>query len=130
MPRKDRADILIGNLEKKLGLARGAIRNPDGTDARSDKKLGTLREEYRSLYGSLPVRKNASIIAAAVRPKANAVSKKSPAKAAAKSTTTGTAKKATTGSVKKATPIAKAKPATTKKPVAAKPSSGTVKRKK
>lgn len=46
MPRKTRSDIKIGNLEKKLGLGKGAIRNPDGTDARSDKKLGTLRQDY------------------------------------------------------------------------------------
>lgn len=46
MPRKIRSDIKIGNLEKKMGLDSGAIRNPNGTDARSDKKLGTLRKEY------------------------------------------------------------------------------------
>ncbi len=46
MPRKTRSDIKIGNLEKKLGLGKGSIRNPDGTDARSDKKLGTLRNDY------------------------------------------------------------------------------------
>lgn len=46
MPRKIRSDIKIGNLEKKLGLDKGAIRNPDGSDARSDKKLGTLRKDY------------------------------------------------------------------------------------
>lgn len=45
-PRQIRSDITIGNLEKKLGLEPGAIRNPDGSDARSDKKLGTLRAEY------------------------------------------------------------------------------------
>lgn len=44
--RAIRKDIRIGSLEKKLGLEPGSIRNPDGTDARSDKKLGTLREEY------------------------------------------------------------------------------------
>ena len=46
MARKIRSDIKIGNLEKKLGLDKGAIRNPDGTDARSDKKLSTLRKEF------------------------------------------------------------------------------------
>ena len=54
--RKTRSDIKIGNLEKKLGLNQGAIRNPDGTDARSDKKLGTLRAEYQRMYGGPPVR--------------------------------------------------------------------------
>lgn len=44
--RQFRGDITIGNLEKKLGLEPGSIRNPDGSDARSDKKLKTLRKEY------------------------------------------------------------------------------------
>lgn len=44
-PRKTRGDMTIGNLEKKLGLEPGSIRNPDGSDARSDKKLQTLRED-------------------------------------------------------------------------------------
>lgn len=47
MSRQIRNDIKIGNLEKKLGLENGAIRNPNGTDARSDKQLGTLRKEYQ-----------------------------------------------------------------------------------
>lgn len=45
MTRKTRSDIKVGTLEKKLGLKSGAIRNPDGSDARSDKRLGTLRKE-------------------------------------------------------------------------------------
>jgi hypothetical protein len=49
MASKIRSDIKIGNLEKKLGLAKGAIRNPDGTDARSDKRLGTLQKEYERM---------------------------------------------------------------------------------
>ena len=44
--RKVRGDIKIGNLEKKLGLKAGSIRNPDGSDARSDKQLKTLRKEF------------------------------------------------------------------------------------
>ncbi len=44
--RQIRSDIKVGTLERKLGLEPGAIRNPDGTDARSDKKLGTLRIEF------------------------------------------------------------------------------------
>ncbi|UHG94978.1 hypothetical protein [Spirosoma oryzicola] len=44
--RKDRSDIQVGNLEKKHDLAPGAIRNPDDTDARSDKELGNLEREY------------------------------------------------------------------------------------
>ena len=109
MPRKDRSDIKIGNLEKKLGLAKGAIRNPDGTDARSDKKLGTLREEYRALYGSRPVRKNATIIASAAKSTLVAVGAK---KASAKKTVTSAlgstgAKKKENGTVAKPTPTAK-----------------------
>ena len=45
MTRQIRSDIKVGTLEKKLGLKSGAIRNPDGSDARSDKRLGTLRKE-------------------------------------------------------------------------------------
>ncbi len=44
--RKDRSDIQVGNLEKKHELRPGTIRNPDQTDARSDKELGTLQREY------------------------------------------------------------------------------------
>jgi len=47
MVRKIRSDIKVGTLEKKLGLKPGAIRNADGSDARSDKRLGTLRKEQR-----------------------------------------------------------------------------------
>lgn len=46
MARKVRSDIKVGNLEKKLGVSPGTITNPDGSDARSDKKLGTLRKEF------------------------------------------------------------------------------------
>ena len=44
--RKDRSDIQVGNLEKKHGLKPGTVRNPDDTDARSDKELGKLEREY------------------------------------------------------------------------------------
>lgn len=44
--RKDRSDIQIGNLEKKHQLQPGTIRNPDQSDARSDKELGTLQREF------------------------------------------------------------------------------------
>lgn len=47
--RKTRGDIKVGNLERKLGLEPGSIRNPDGSDARSDKKLDTLREEFKKV---------------------------------------------------------------------------------
>lgn len=45
MARKNRSDIQVGNFEKKHGLPPGTIRNPDGRDTRSDKKLGTVRKE-------------------------------------------------------------------------------------
>ena len=76
-----RSDIKIGNLEKKLGLAKGAIRNPDGTDARSDKRLGTLRKEYERMYAGPPVRMSAEQQATADKLKQAAAAKK--AKAAA-----------------------------------------------
>jgi len=45
--RKIRGDARVGNVEKRLGLKPGTIRNPDGSDARSDKRLDTLRKEQR-----------------------------------------------------------------------------------
>ncbi|WP_276347915.1 hypothetical protein [Daejeonella sp. JGW-45] len=45
MARKIRKDITVGSLEKKLKLAPGSIKNIDGRDARSDKKLETLQKE-------------------------------------------------------------------------------------
>lgn len=50
--RKVRSDIRVGNLERKLGLEPGSIRNPDGTDARSNKKLATLRKEFTEAKGN------------------------------------------------------------------------------
>lgn len=44
-PRKDRSDIRVGPFEKKHGLPPGTIRNPGGSDTRSDKKIGTIRRE-------------------------------------------------------------------------------------
>ncbi len=45
-PRKIRGDARVGNVEKKLGLPAGAIRNPDGRDARADKKIENLRKDF------------------------------------------------------------------------------------
>ena len=45
MPRKVRSDKRVGKVEEDLGLSTGAIRNKDGRDTRSDKKLGTIRKE-------------------------------------------------------------------------------------
>ncbi len=42
--RKIRSDSTDRSAEKRLGI-KGAIRNPDGSDARGDKLIGTLRKE-------------------------------------------------------------------------------------
>jgi len=42
--RKIRSDSTVGAAEKRLGI-KNAIRNPDGTNARSDKLIGTLRKQ-------------------------------------------------------------------------------------
>jgi len=42
--RKDRSDITVGATEKKHGMPPGTVRNDDGRDTRSDKKLGTIRK--------------------------------------------------------------------------------------
>ena len=44
--RKTRSDCRVGTFEKTRGIPAGSIRNPNGRDARSDKKIGTLRKEY------------------------------------------------------------------------------------
>lgn len=43
--RKTRSDCTVGTFEKKTGLPPGTIRNKDGRDTRSDKKIGTIRKE-------------------------------------------------------------------------------------
>jgi hypothetical protein len=43
--RRTRSDCTVGTLEKKQGLEPGTIRNPDGSNARSDKQIGTIRKE-------------------------------------------------------------------------------------
>ncbi len=45
--RKTRSDCTVGTYEKKKGLEPGTVRNVDGSNARSDKKLGTLRNEIK-----------------------------------------------------------------------------------
>jgi len=42
--RKDRSDITVGKMEEKHGMPPGTVRNDDGRDTRSDKKLGTIRK--------------------------------------------------------------------------------------
>ena len=44
--RKTRSDCRVGIFEKTRGLPPGSVRNPNGRDARSDKKIGTLRKDY------------------------------------------------------------------------------------
>lgn len=46
MVRKTRSDSTVGSFEKSRGLPPGTVRNPDGRDTRSDKKIGTIREEH------------------------------------------------------------------------------------
>ncbi len=43
--RKTRSDSTVGSFEKTRGLPAGTIRNKDGRDTRSDKKIGTVRKE-------------------------------------------------------------------------------------
>ncbi len=43
--RKIRSDCTVGSLEKRFGLPSGTIRNKNGRDTRSDKKIGTIRKE-------------------------------------------------------------------------------------
>lgn len=45
MVRKVRSDCTVGSFEKSRGLPAGTIRNRDGRDTRSDKKIGTIRKE-------------------------------------------------------------------------------------
>lgn len=50
-PRKDRSDITVGTIEEKHGMPPGTIRNPDGRDTRSDKKLKTIRKQAAKKVG-------------------------------------------------------------------------------
>jgi hypothetical protein len=43
--RKIRSDSTVKTAEKRLGIKDG-IKNPDGTNARGDKLIRTLRQEY------------------------------------------------------------------------------------
>ena len=45
--RKTRSDCRVGTFEKKHGLPAGTIRNKDGRDTRSDKKIGTIRKDFK-----------------------------------------------------------------------------------
>ena len=45
--RKTRSDCRVGTFEKKHGLPPGTIRNKDGRDTRSYKKIGTIRKEAK-----------------------------------------------------------------------------------
>lgn len=45
--RKTRSDCMVGTFEKKHDLPAGTIRNKDGRDTRSDKKIGTIRKEAK-----------------------------------------------------------------------------------
>ena len=45
MARKIRSDARVVTVEKKLGIG-NSLTNPGGRNARSDKKLGTLRRDW------------------------------------------------------------------------------------
>lgn len=45
MARSVRSDCTVGTFERKNNLPPGTIRNKDGRDTRSDKKIGTIRKE-------------------------------------------------------------------------------------
>ena len=46
MPRRVRSNCTVGTFEKTRGLPPGTIRNSNGRDTRSDKKIETIRKEY------------------------------------------------------------------------------------
>ena len=48
--QKIRSDSTVKAAEKRLGIE-NSIRNADGTNARSDKKIGTLRKEAAQKAG-------------------------------------------------------------------------------
>lgn len=45
MVRKIRSDATVGTVEKSRGLPAGTIRNTNGRDTRSDKKVETIRKQ-------------------------------------------------------------------------------------
>ena len=47
----------VGSLEQILGLPPGTFRNPDGRDTRSDKKIETIRKEWRRRLARLEMRR-------------------------------------------------------------------------
>lgn len=51
MARRIRSDCTVGTLERKCGLPAGTIRNKDGRDTRSDKRIGTIRKEAKKNGG-------------------------------------------------------------------------------
>ncbi|MDE2798071.1 MAG: hypothetical protein OXI94_05325 [Gemmatimonadota bacterium] len=46
MARRTRGDAKVGTVEKKLGIG-NSLTNPDGRNARSDKKLENLRRDWK-----------------------------------------------------------------------------------
>ena len=50
-PRKIRSDARIKTVAQRLGLEGDALRNPSGRKSRSDKKLGTLRKDWKKKRG-------------------------------------------------------------------------------
>ncbi len=46
MSRSVRGDCTVGTFERKNNLPPGTIRNSNGRDTRSDKRIATIRKEY------------------------------------------------------------------------------------
>jgi hypothetical protein len=55
--RKIRSDSTVKAAEKRLGI-KNAIRNPDGSNARGDKLIGTLRKEAAKKAGKKAAKKS------------------------------------------------------------------------
>ena len=47
----------VGSLEQRLGFPPGTFRNPNGRDTRSDKKIETIRREWRRRLNALKKRR-------------------------------------------------------------------------
>lgn len=48
--RRTRSDCTVGTFEKKHGLPPGTIRNKNGRDTRSDKKLEQSEKKVANMY--------------------------------------------------------------------------------
>ena len=58
----------VGELERELGLPPGTVRNKNGRDTRSDKKVATIRREMRPKLRRRHLKKRARIIPPVIQP--------------------------------------------------------------